>query len=85
MIDFAEEIQLCLEIFKDYNIKFVKPKEKIKGILTIKFVRIVTNLVKNSIQATSELDNPNIEIELKNIKNNVELKITDTTWNTNFT
>ena len=78
MIDFAKEIQLCLEIFKDYNIKFVKPKDKIKGNFDkSNLVRIVTNLVKNSIQATSELDNPNIKIELKKIKNNVELKITD--------
>ena len=75
-IDFAEEIQLCLEIFNDHNIKFIKPKEKIQGNFDkSNLVRIVTNLVKNSIQATSELDNPNIEIELQKIDNNVELKI----------
>ena len=77
-IDFAEEIQLCLEIFNDHDIKFIKPKEKIQGNFDkSNLVRIVTNLVKNSIQATSELDNPNIEIELKKIDNNVELKISD--------
>ena len=69
---------MCLEIFKDYDIKFIKPKEKIQGDFDkSNLVRIVTNLVKNSIQATSELDNPNIEIELKKIDNNVELKISD--------
>ena len=77
-IDFAEEIQLCLEIFNDNDIKFNKPKEKIQGNFDkSNLVRIVTNLVKNSIQATSELDNPNIEIELKKIDNNIELKISD--------
>ena len=59
---------MCLEIFKDYDIKFIKPKEKIQGNFDkSNLVRIVTNLVKNSIQATSELDNPNIEIELKRL------------------
>jgi two-component system nitrogen regulation sensor histidine kinase NtrY len=77
-IDFAEEIQLCLEIFNDHDIKFIKPKEKIQGNFDkSNLVRIVTNLVKNSIQATSELNNPNIEIELKKIDNNIELKISD--------
>ena len=77
-IDFAEEIQLCLEIFNDHDIKFIKPKEKIQGNFDkSNLVRIVTNLVKNSIQATSELNNPNIEIELKKIDSNIELKISD--------
>ena len=74
----VKAIKLALEIFKDENITFKSDLDKI--IINIdkpQIVRIMTNLVKNSIQACQNVSSPKINVTLKQKKNVVEIRVKD--------
>ena len=74
----VKAIKLALEIFKDENITFKSDFDKI--IINIdkpQIVRIMTNLVKNSIQACQNVSSPKINVTLKQKKNVVEIRVKD--------
>lgn len=71
-------IKLALEIFKEENISFKSDEQTI--IVEIdkpQIVRIITNLIKNSIQACQNVSNPEIKVHIKNRKDTVEIKVKD--------
>ena len=74
----VEIIKLALDIFNDYKIQFISEKDNIQ----IKFdrsqlIRIITNLVKNAIQATEHKENPLILVEIFTKDENVIITIED--------
>ena len=74
----VKAIKLALEIFKDENITFKSDFDKI--IINIdkpQIVRIMTNLIKNSIQACQNVSSPKISVTLKKKENVVEIRVKD--------
>ncbi len=74
----VKAIKLALEIFKDENITFKSDSDKI--IINIdkpQIVRIMTNLIKNSIQACQNVSSPKISVTLKQKENVVEIRVKD--------
>jgi nitrogen fixation/metabolism regulation signal transduction histidine kinase len=69
-IDLISTIKLCLEIFNERNIIFQSDLNKLEILFDrTNLIRIINNLVKNSIQATSEINYPEIIVRVKkNIK-----------------
>ena len=71
-------IKLALEIFKEENISFKSDEQTI--IVEIdkpQIVRIITNLIKNSVQACQNVSNPEIKVRIKKRKDTVEIKVKD--------
>mgnify|MGYP003344095625 FL=1 len=71
-------IKLALEIFKEENISFKSDEQAI--IVEIdkpQIVRIITNLIKNSVQACQNVSNPEIKVNIKKKKDSVEIKVKD--------
>jgi two-component system nitrogen regulation sensor histidine kinase NtrY len=71
-------IKLALEIFKEENISFKSDEQTI--IVEIdkpQIVRIITNLIKNSVQACQNVSNPEIKVHIKKRKDTVEIKVKD--------
>ena len=71
-------IKLALEIFKEENISFKSDEQTI--IVEIdkpQIVRIITNLIKNSVQACQNVSNPEIKVRIKKRKETVEIKVKD--------
>ena len=65
-IDLISTIKLCLEIFNERNVVFQSDLVKLEILFDrTNLIRIINNLVKNSIQATSEINNPEIIVSLK--------------------
>ena len=74
----VKAIKLALEIFKNENITFKSDFDKI--IINIdkpQIVRIMTNLIKNSIQACQNVSSPKISVTLKQKENVVEIRVKD--------
>jgi nitrogen fixation/metabolism regulation signal transduction histidine kinase len=74
----VKAIKLALEIFKDENITFKSDFDKI--IINIdkpQIVRIMTNLIKNAIQACQNVSSPKISVTLKQKENVVQIRVKD--------
>jgi signal transduction histidine kinase len=74
----VEIIRLALEIFNENHIYFNPEKENIE----IKFdrnqlIRIITNLVKNALQATEYLESPVIKVEISTQDGDVMISVED--------
>jgi signal transduction histidine kinase len=77
-INVVDTIHTALEIFPEGIVKF----EPSSGVLLLNFdkiylIRIVTNLVKNAIQAIPHDRNPNINVGLQKIKDMVVIRVSD--------
>lgn len=77
-LDVVKIIKLALDIFNEDYIRFVAPDQK----LTIKMdraqlIRIVTNLVKNAVQAVEATQNPLVKVKVTAEKNRVVLSVSD--------
>ncbi|GGE26262.1 sensor histidine kinase [Psychroflexus planctonicus] len=78
LIDVSETIKLATGIFSEENIRVSIPKEKIYiNFDKTQLIRVVTNLLKNAIQATSEKDEPKIVVQLSQDQDFVFLSISD--------
>lgn len=79
VLDIVEVVKLALDIFNEDYISFKAEKEEIIAkIDKTQLVRVVTNLVKNSIQAIPEdSENPKIEVNVFSEKNNVKIIVSD--------
>ena len=65
-IDIVSTTKLALEIFKENSIDFESKIESLKvKIDRTNLIRIITNLVKNSIQATENIEDPKITVSIK--------------------
>jgi len=77
-INIIQTIRLALEIFKEKHIKFISDFKDVQvNIDRTQMVRIITNLVKNSIQACETIEKPLIQVFIKKKKNNIVIKIKD--------
>lgn len=77
-IDVTETIRTTLEVFPKDSIQLKSSVNNLKiNFDRIYLIRIVTNLVKNSIQAIPEGRKPEITVFVQNIKDSVILRVTD--------
>ncbi|WP_298763168.1 ATP-binding protein [uncultured Polaribacter sp.] len=77
-IEVISVVKFALDIFNEKSIAY-QPKEKELYAFLDKtqLIRIVTNLVKNAIQATDKEENPLINVFVFSEKNNLKLEVTD--------
>ena len=77
-IDLISTIKLCLEIFNERNVVFQSDLVKLEILFDrTNLIRIINNLVKNSIQATSEINNPEIVVSIKKTTKDAIIEISD--------
>ena len=77
-INIIETTRLALKIFKEKHIIFISEHKNIQvDIDRTQMVRIITNLVKNAIEACSSTEKPIVEVEIYAKKKNVFIKIKD--------
>ncbi len=71
--------QLALDIFNESNIQYTSDCESIKAVFDrTQLIRVVTNLVKNAIQATDVNHENNIEVSVKHDTLNIYITVSDT-------
>ncbi|GGE22517.1 sensor histidine kinase [Psychroflexus salis] len=78
LIDACETIKLATGIFSEENIQVLTPEENIY----IKFdktqlIRVITNLLKNAIQATAEKESPKVVVQIHQDHNYVYVSVSD--------
>ena len=67
-----------MEIFNEQNISFESKIESLKvKIDRTNLIRVVTNLVKNAIQATDNISNPKIILRIKKNRSKALIEIED--------
>ena len=77
-IDIVSTTKLALEIFKENSIDFESKIESLKvKIDRTNLIRIITNLVKNSIQATENIEEPKIAVSVKKVRKKAIIEIKD--------
>ena len=77
-IDLITTIKLCLEIFNERNVVFKSDINKLEILFDrTNLIRIINNLVKNSIQATNEISNPEIVVNVKKTIKHAIIEIKD--------
>ena len=77
-IDLISTIKLCLEIFNDRNVVFKSDLNKLEILFDrTNLIRIINNLVKNSIQATNDILEPKILVQVKKINKSALIEIID--------
>ncbi len=71
-------VQLALEIFNEDYIHFISDeKEIIAKLDRTQLIRVVTNLVKNAIQAVPEVDSPRILVTVASEQEDVKISVAD--------
>ncbi len=71
-------VKLALDIFNDKAITYLPNQEKLFANLDkTQLIRIVTNLVKNALQATKELANPIVEVKVSTEEENIKIIVSD--------
>ncbi len=77
-INIVEVIKHATEIFTESYISFeATPKTIIMNLDKLQITRIVTNLIKNAIQATEEVENPDINVKVFEQKSAVTIIVAD--------
>lgn len=77
-IDVINVVKFALDIFSEEYIHYSPLEEKLYANLDkTQLIRIVTNLVKNAIQATKTEENPSIKVTVSAQQNNVNITVAD--------
>ncbi|RNC88259.1 MAG: sensor histidine kinase [Winogradskyella sp.] len=78
-LNVVQIVKLALDIFNEHYISFESDeKEIIANFDRTQLIRVVTNLVKNGIQAiTDEVENPKIEVKVFTNNENVNITVSD--------
>ncbi|WP_299062741.1 ATP-binding protein [uncultured Polaribacter sp.] len=77
-IEMISVVKFALDIFNESYIKYLPEEEVLYANLDkTQLIRIVTNLVKNAIQATDKEENPSIEVKVLSQDNHVKLTVSD--------
>lgn len=77
-LNVVEVVDLALDIFtEDYLTFKCNKKEIIAKLDRTQLIRIITNLVKNAIQAISGVDNPKVEIQLSDSEELIIITVSD--------
>ena len=73
-LNVIEVTKLALDIFNEHNIKFETQKERISILFDrTQLIRVITNLIKNAIQAEAS----EIVVKIRDVENNVIISISD--------
>lgn len=71
-------VKLSVDIFNERYIDFASAKEEIfANFDRTQLIRVVTNLVKNAVQATMTTEDPKILVEVNELDTQVEITVTD--------
>lgn len=77
-IDVVDTIKTALEIFPENTVEFKPSVAELKmNFDRIYLIRIVTNLIKNAIQAVPMERQPEIQLVLQSLKDHIIIRITD--------
>ena len=77
-LNIVEVIRLALDIFNEGYIDFTTEKEEIiANFDRTQLIRVVTNLVKNAIQASASNEKPDIKVTVNDIGNSVKIIVSD--------
>lgn len=77
-IEIIETIQAALEIFPENSVFFKSSTKELKlNFDKIYLIRIITNLVKNAIQAIPHGKNPEVNVKLNKVKDWIVIRISD--------
>ena len=77
-IEIISVVKLALDIFNESFIQYYpKEKELFANLDKTQLIRIVTNLVKNAIQASDKEENPLIEVKVSSENNNISITVSD--------
>jgi len=77
-LDVPKIVRLSLEIFTEYYIHFAQAEEEILAKFDrTQLIRVVTNLVKNAIQATKTTENPTIAVDVNIHEDQVQITVMD--------
>ena len=77
-LNVVEIVRLALDIFNENYIHFISEEEEIIAKLDrTQLIRVITNLVKNAIQAVPEVDSPRILVTVASEENNVKISVAD--------
>jgi two-component system nitrogen regulation sensor histidine kinase NtrY len=78
-LNVVEVVEFSLDIFNEEYIQFESDEEEIITVMDrTQLIRIITNLIKNAIQAIpEEQDQKSIEVAVKRVENNVNITVKD--------
>lgn len=77
-LDVSNVVKLALDIFRERNIAFAKADQEIRAKFDrTQLIRVVTNLVKNAIQATKNIESPKILVDVQTIGSDVHITVSD--------
>lgn len=77
-IEVISVIKLAIDIFNDDGIQFQSEEKELFSFLDkTQLIRIITNLVKNALQATEETENPIITVEVKSESEFLKIIVSD--------
>ncbi|MDP5105833.1 ATP-binding protein [uncultured Polaribacter sp.] len=77
-IEIISVVKLALDIFNEDFIRYSPKEEELFANLDkTQLIRIVTNLVKNALQASENQENPSIDVVVLSEKNNVKIIVSD--------
>jgi signal transduction histidine kinase len=77
-IEIISIVKLALDIFNEKSVKYQTKEVELYAFLDkTQLIRIVTNLVKNAIQATENEENPFIKVEVLSEGNTIRLVVSD--------
>ena len=77
-IEIISVVKFALDVFTEEYIKYCpKETELYANLDKTQLIRILTNLVKNAIQATDKVENPLIEVTVLTENNNLKITVSD--------
>ena len=77
-IEIISVIKLALDIFSEEYIKYHPEEEELYANLDkTQLIRVITNLVKNAIQATENQENPIVEVKVSSEEKNLIISVSD--------
>lgn len=77
-LDVVEVVRLAVDIFNEEYIHYFHEEDKLIAQLDkTQLIRIVTNLVKNATQSMEDIEDPKIEVKVKEDNDNVIISVAD--------
>ena len=77
-IEIISVVKFALDIFNERYIKYYPDEKELHANLDkTQLIRVITNLVKNAIQATDKEENPLIEVKVLSEDNNLKITVSD--------
>ena len=77
-IEIISVVKFALDIFNEAYIKYYPEETELHANLDkTQLIRVITNLVKNAIQATDKEENPLIEVKVLSENNNLKIIVSD--------